>query len=283
MGQDRASLRLDTSIPRVWRSPDELQFGVDVPLLTLEHVTTVQERLIAALDGGVTMQGLEMLARRAKAKPTEAADLVRTLQPVLGGVAVVPPANLRIHVTGEDHAAALIAHLLRLSGAEPVTCAAGERTAPDVVVLVSDYVITPERAGRWMRRDIPHLPVVFGERRVRIGPLITPGKGPCVRCLHLAATDADAAWPAIATQLSGRSAPSHGPRLDLDAAMVAVAALLGLAGVCEPPDVFHSVTLSVDGRRTRSVHRRHPRCGCATLPGNEKECDRPADRILQPS
>ncbi len=56
--------QLDPRIPRVWRTPTDLQFGVDRQLLVLHDVTAAEERLIADLEHGVTRDGLTALAGR---------------------------------------------------------------------------------------------------------------------------------------------------------------------------------------------------------------------------
>ena len=61
-------------------------------------------------------------------------------------------------------------------------------------------------------RDVPHLAVVFDDDGARVGPLVEPGAGPCLRCLDLGRRDADPAWPAIAAQLAGRPAATGRPR-----------------------------------------------------------------------
>ena len=85
-------------------------------------------------------------------------------------------------------------------------------------MLVGHYVLEPARHRRWLRRDIPHLPVVFSDGEIRVGPLVEPGHGPCLYCLELARVDEDPAWPAIACQLVGRDAPTETARASIDVA-----------------------------------------------------------------
>lgn len=290
MDTNTASVRLDPAIPRVWRTPTDLQFGVDVPVLLLHQVSSAQERLIAALDGGVTPGGLEMLAQRAGADAGTASRLLETLGPVLERPPAEPAADApRIVIRAHGTAGAILAHLLRLAGYEP-DCgegppedAAGPQPPAVAAVLLADFVIDPREAGYWLRRDVPHLPIVFADSGVRVGPLVRAGEGPCIRCLQLAATDSDVAWPAIATQLAGRTAPSHSGDLDLDAAIAAVSVIRARPGCAWQVDSTHSVLLGRAGRFSVRHHRRHPRCGCAALPGSARALEVGADPIPQPS
>ena len=60
-----------------------------------------------------------------------------------------------------------------------VRVAVGASTPPtttcDLGIAVGHYVLDPESYGFWLRRDLPHLPVVFGDDSVTIGPLVEPG------------------------------------------------------------------------------------------------------------
>ena len=145
--------------------------------------------------------------------------------------------------------------------------AAGPAT-PDLAVIIGRFAIEPARYRRWLNRDVPHLPVVFGDREVRIGPLVEPGRGPCLFCLEQARVDADPAWPAMASQLTHRPAPTESPRRGLEVA-VRVAGIVQdrvLSGRSE----LAGVSLSIDaasGRITRRAHRPHERCACRALSG----------------
>jgi bacteriocin biosynthesis cyclodehydratase domain-containing protein len=140
---------------------------------------------------------------------------------------------------------------------------------PDLAVLVDHFVFAPERHGRWLRRDVPHLPVLFSDAEVRVGPLVEPGAGPCLTCLELERVDDDPAWPAIACQLLHRTAPTETPRLSIQAATAA-------AGIVHDrlfarSNEYTAASLAIDGESLtvrRRAHRPHGRCGCRFLPEN---------------
>src|SRR3954453_14492800 len=76
-------LALDPRIPRVWRTPHSIQFGVDDPVLVLDGVSAADERMLVALAAGVTADGLQLVADRARAPDTAVATLLERLAPVL--------------------------------------------------------------------------------------------------------------------------------------------------------------------------------------------------------
>lgn len=56
-------LRLDPRWPLVWRTPTSVQVGIDPPLVILDPISELEERLLAAIAVGVSESGLAMLAR----------------------------------------------------------------------------------------------------------------------------------------------------------------------------------------------------------------------------
>ena len=197
-------LKVGAGVPLVWRSPSSLQFGVDVPLVVLDDVDEGTDRLVAALVGGISQSGFDMMARSVGMPAESATELLARLAPVLEGEAVAEPATMaRVAVSGDGPLADAVRRMLRADG----VLAESDPSAPDLAVVVAGWVISPEDHGSWLRRDIPHLPVVIGDGGVTVGPLVEPGNGPCLYCVQLTRTDDDPAWPAIATQLWNRPTP----------------------------------------------------------------------------
>jgi bacteriocin biosynthesis cyclodehydratase domain-containing protein len=140
---------------------------------------------------------------------------------------------------------------------------------PALAVLVDHFVLAPVRHGRWLRRDVPHLPVVFSDAEVRIGPLVEPGAGPCLTCLEFERVDDDPAWPAIACQLLHRTAPTETTRLSIEAATTAAGIVHDR--VFAASNEFAAASLAIDAESLgvrRRAHRPHERCGCRFLPEN---------------
>jgi hypothetical protein len=145
---------------------------------------------------------------------------------------------------------------------------------PDLVVLAAVGAISPEAGEPWLRRGIPHLPVVVQGHRVQVGPLVVGGgDGPCLSCLDLHRCDRDAAWPALLSQLTARGPlrPSAPVNLEgtlgamtIGAAAMIVHTCLDGQPVCEGLSLELSLPWpTVQTRRWIT----HPMCDCT--PGHE--------------
>lgn len=254
-------LRLDPQLPVVWRSPTSLQFGVTRPSVVLTDLSLATEKLIAALTAGISRSGLIMTARAAGATEADVDALLTRLRPAMLRESPPPPAPVVVAGTGllADRLAALLA------GAQvPVqlarTTAAAEAAQASFAVVIGHYVLDPALHSLWLRRDVPHLPVILGDESVAIGPLVEPGHTACLRCLQLHARDADPAWPAIASQLWGRRSPAETELVASEAA--AIVARVVLAGW---PASDQLVVSAVTGEQTRRAFAVHPDCGCLAL------------------
>lgn len=241
-------LKLADGVPVVWRSPAAIQVGADRPLIVIDDVSAAHERLLAALEAGVSETGFRMMARTAGEDPQRLLD---RLGPALARVDEPRP---RAAVYGSGPLAEELVRQL------------GRADDPELVVLVGAWVLAPAEHGVWLRRDVPHLPVVVGDD-VIVGPLVRPGAGPCLHCVDLARRDADPAWPAIATQLHGRPAPV------LSRTAVAEAAAFAVRRLGEDPAGAAPGTSwrldPRDGSVSVAGWERHPECSCAAPPGSD--------------
>jgi hypothetical protein len=153
-------------------------------------------------------------------------------------------------------------------GAEATEPGKTPAARPDLAVLLGTPV--PELGASLMRDRIPHLAASAGEAIGVVGPLVLPGKSACLRCLDLARTDRDPAWPLILAQLAGR--PADPPACDaaLAAAVAAQAAAQALAFIDRPsrigPVTNGTLELVLPSwqwrRRTWQLHRD---CACGRL------------------
>jgi bacteriocin biosynthesis cyclodehydratase domain-containing protein len=272
-------LRLDPRYPLVWRTPDTIQLGVDRPLAVVPGVTAPLESVIAALRVGVPRSGALMLGREAGATDAAILALLRALAPALREDQSDPEHEKQpdgalpvVCVDGAGITADRIRALLRELGLGVVAVATLEQPTgpePDLAVLLDHFVLAPGRHGRWLRRDVPHLPVLFSDTEARLGPLVEPGAGPCLTCLELERVDADPAWPAIASQLVHRNAPTETVRLSIEVA-TAVAGMVH-DRVFAASNQFAAASLAIDAGTLsvrRRAHRPHERCGCRFLPEN---------------
>ncbi|MCU1546497.1 MAG: hypothetical protein JWP30_1597 [Homoserinimonas sp.] len=264
-------LHIDPRFPLVWRTPSSLQFGVDQPPVVIHNVTNAQERVIAALIAGVTPSGLQLVLSGAGGSAHDLSTMLRVLQPILMSASVPKSAarTVAIYGTGSTvsrlRAALTHARLGIVAPSEPA----------DIGVLVTHYVTEPELFGVWLRRDVPHLPIVFGDTGVRIGPMIEPGTGPCLYCLERHRTDADASWPAIASQLWGRRSTVEDAVVSGEVVAIAtrlVAARLGGSVAMAATSIHLDATT---GKTRRREWKQHPECGCAALPRTDSAAGLP--------
>ncbi|MFC0682229.1 TOMM precursor leader peptide-binding protein [Lysobacter korlensis] len=256
-------VRLDPKVPVLWRTPTSLQIGLDPARVVMTDVSPLQERLLAAVVTGTTELALETLAGRSEFARDEVRRLLDTLDPVLERPSPAPRAH--VAVCGPGPTADRIATLLGAEGIR-VSLARDERTAAtldaNAAVLVGYFVLAPWHLSFWLRRDVPHLPVVFSDTGVRVGPVLIPGDGPCLYCLELAHIDEDPAWPALATQLLGRRGHAETALLSTEAAVLAVRGVL--AALTDKPDRQQdSVVLRLSGSSTRHAVARHHGCLCS--------------------
>lgn len=255
-------LRIDPRFPLLWRTPQSLQFGLDRPSVVLEAVSHADELVIAALVAGVSRSGVEMIGHSAGLDDVALAALLHTLEPAFEHpVSRTAPASAV--VTGSGETAQRVRRLLIEAGVDVLHDEPD--ASPEIAVIVAHYVIEPEDHGRWLRRDIPHLGVVYGDRAVSIGPIIRPGIGPCLYCLELHRTEADPSWPAMASQLWHQ-------RTRIESSLVAGEVAAEVARRVLARRVVHriqpltSIELdAVTGERMLREWSRHPACGCTAL------------------
>jgi hypothetical protein len=256
-------LKVRAGVPLVWRSPSSLQFGVDAPLAVLEELDSGTERIVAALVSGISRSGFDMMARSLGLTTEASTELLARLDPVLefeGGAAAHP--NRAV----VDGIGPLAGELRRLLAERGVLADPGER-APGLAVIVAGWLVAAEDHGTWLRRDIPHLPVVIGDSGVTIGPFVDPGSGPCLYCVQLTMTDEDAAWPAIATQLWSRAAPELGELPLVEAAAFAARRIAERLST-GPAATLGAATTSwrldaATGELSSRGWTRHAECRCA--------------------
>ncbi len=260
-------LRLDPRYPIVWRTPTALQIGAEHPIARLDGITPALEHLLGAVMAGTSRKQLEVLAARVGARPSEVDRFLSDITPAL----LAPEPHSRRPgwiVDGEGKTADGIRSLLR-SSEFPEATGADPAGPPELAVLVSTHVIDPRRYVRWLSLDIPHLAVIYTDIGVQIGPLVEPGAGPCLHCLARERTDADAAWPVMASQLLGQ--PSLAEQEPLISEVSARAARIVTARLGNGSNDLVSASLRIDGFRVSgslTAHRPHPECGCRSLSEN---------------
>ena len=261
-------LKLDPRWPVVWRTPHSAQVGIDPPKAVLENLTLAQERMLSALILGISAPGMKLLREDT---PGERDRLLDALAPALSR-APSGATEPVVAISGRGTLVAALSELLGRSGVR-VLLTPDHRPPDDLdpaaAVLVDRWVLTPDIQSHWLRRDVPHLSIVFSDTGVTIGPVVRPGVGACLRCIELHRTDADPAWPAIASQLHGLGGGAETPILAAEAAAIAFRMLMTALGEpLTPGGRTGGESIHIDaesGERTVRHWMQHPECGCGGI------------------
>lgn len=198
----RPSLR--PGAPLLRRDATHLQVGTSPGIVLVDRPGLLP--LLRLLDGARDVARLEELA--PSRFPDLAGCVPALLQELLACGAVVDAGRPRrtayeMALQHDPGAAGLV------SATRTLLASCGLRRLdspePDLLVLASEG--EADRAGfeRATLLRIDHLPVVVDEDRVRIGPLVSPGRTPCVGCHDRHRADWDPAWPALVHQLGRRT------------------------------------------------------------------------------
>lgn len=186
--------RLPPHRPVVWRTPDSLTIGVDSPALAVTDVPDAASPLLHALQEGVSHTGFVIMAEQLGLTRIEATDLLEQLIPACEKKPSEP--TLTVQVLGDSRAMTPLGQ--RLSQIAALTHKVSEA---DCVVVVADYVFHPEWIRSLSHGETRHIPVLFSDLTVSIGPVITPGHTPCMYCLFGPPGEADAEWLSVQSQL----------------------------------------------------------------------------------
>lgn len=114
---------------------------------------------------------------------------------------------------------------------------------PELLVIVSYGEAARSVFEQASLLGLDHLPVVIDEDRVRIGPLVRPGRTPCVACHDLHRGDWDPAWPVLLLQLGHR--PPH----------AMPSGLAGLTRHAAAVEVAAEIVAALEGDGSRTVGR----------------------------
>jgi hypothetical protein len=231
--------------------------------------------LLLSLDGA---RDLDALRRRARREiPDLDVDVADALAPLISAGLVVdtgPPArpSLRVHLAHDQpsiHLARTVSALLTRTGVEVVPDA-------DLVVIVSSGEPDRTALADAVRCGVTHLVVVLDSDVVRIGPLVVPGRTPCVGCTDLHRSTWDPGWLALVPQF-GRTLPrtmametppaSVGLTQHVAAAEIAATCLEFAEGPVHSRNRPGQIRIVGPDRKVRvGGHAAfHPRCPCALL------------------
>ncbi|MGN6301389.1 MAG: hypothetical protein ACTHN8_09910 [Angustibacter sp.] len=187
------------------------------------------------------------------------------------GVALVAARTRRhVLVDGAGQLGDAIATTLAAAGVGTVSRARGPQTPrADVHVLVRTDAVDVCEADALVATDQVHLAVLGCADHVVIGPMVLPGRSPCLRCLDLHRADRDPAWPHVVAQLVRQragTAPRETASTVLAAGLAALQVLAQLDGCAAPASVGRTLEVVLpDGLVERRRWRPHASCGCQAL------------------
>jgi hypothetical protein len=291
--------RIDPALPLVWRTPADLQLGATAARVVLRDAGALETGLIAALRHGASIETLRTIGAGLGGRPEEVERVLAALRPafepergraasVVDAGADAPPV---VAVDADGAVGARLTADLAVLGydvvdvsradAPPATAGAAPDDRPALAVVAATWAVRPARHLPWLRRDVPHLAIVFDDTGARVGPLVEPGRGPCLRCVDLSRRDDDPAWPVIAAQLAGRRAATLTERAAIEVVALAVAVIDDRLAHDSVALSDASLTLSRERpgappRRRR--HAPHPECGCRAPGGTVTAPVRPDGR-----
>jgi len=295
---DQSALRWQTaSTVLVGRAPDHVVVaGVDEPCVAwmrgLDGTRTLDEALamapsrevglilLRALVDGHCRDDAALAPGVARRRSVAARDVLARRRPeviTLYGaaahalLALDRRATIPVHVLGNPQIAERIVGALRTIGHYVVAGDPDER-AGLIVWCTSDDPDAIAEHG-WTHTHA-HLSVAVTGRVASIGPLVVPGRTPCLRCAFLGRVDRDEHWPRIASQIT------HAPAHRVDDALVALVTAWSVVHIRSAIDVGLTALRSTDalpplallGQRIDmrlpegDIHARridvHPSCGC---------------------
>ncbi|MGC3952685.1 MAG: hypothetical protein QM804_00250 [Propionicimonas sp.] len=270
--------RLTRQLPLAWRGSGVLQLGLDEGLV-LQGVPDELPQAIWALAEPRSLTELERLTP-ALGEPWLSWLLARLT--TAGLVTTEPELPAAIGLLGAGRLADTLAAALAKAGPIDLTRAAHTRPRgrrrltgplphwseavaglPPVVVVATDTQ-EPDRAvtDALARTGRTHLVVRLEADRAVVGPLVLPGRTPCVRCHDLLRCHYDRAWPLLVAQLC-HDRPAPDPVLLGWAVSTAVVQLRCLLAGGEPDATGRTLELgSADHVLRVRDWQVHPGCGC---------------------
>lgn len=247
--------RLDPRYPVLWRDGTTVQFGVE-SLVRLEVTGAWMEPLLQKLQAGIRRSAFDVVAHGIGAPRDAARQMLERLRPVL--VDDAPPTP-PVWVDELNIADGRVAQRMRQALGDEGIGEAPRGAQGAVAVVAIGGAAAALQLAPYLRDDVPHLPIGFEQQAALIGPLVVPGRTPCLSCRDAHERRRDPAWPTLHAQLVGRS-------VSIGAAQIVHAAALAARILRTPtPSAGLKVRVSPDGRHAWRSVRHHAECPCLEL------------------
>lgn len=264
MGMSNTVYRIKSGRPLVWRTPSSLQVGVDPPVIRLDDIPDAASPLIYALQDGISSEGYLGLASQLRVPLAEAQRLRVTLEPSFCLPVVTPPTP--VVVTGMSATTTHCAEALIRLGIPARRSDNLNAKGDEVVALLADYLIDPQWPSQLGPGTTPHLPVIFSDQTIAVGPLIVPGETPCLSCREMQLREREPHWLSIGSQLWSTPSPlatSEGATVAATLIAWSIGAF-SWNGVDRPPG--HYALWDAPSREVTVAHLDfHPQCRCRGL------------------
>lgn len=247
--------RLDPRYPLLWRDESTVQFGLE-GIVRVEVVGAWVELLLNRLQAGIRLSAFDVVAHGVGAPRQDARRMLAALRPVLiEDAAPAPP----FWVEGINLVDGRGQERLRQSLIDEGLDEADPRSDGAVAVVMVGGAAAALQLAPFLRDDVPHLPIGFERDAAVVGPLVVPGRTPCLSCRDAHERDRDAAWPRLHAQLVGSATP-------VTSARIALAASLAARILRTPtPSAGLMVRVSPGGRHVWRSVRHHGGCPCLEL------------------
>lgn len=273
------------------RDPHTLQLGLDWPGLAILRDSPGIRAVLYAIDG---CRDAESVIRTAETQETTREEAAEALADLVAAGAVVDQAatprgpaseagwaslwllagpdrdprdllRRRVSCTVAVQGAGAVAEASSAALASTDVRMTEEVAGADVVILASDQEPVRARADPVMRSGQAHLWVFVRELVGVVGPYVSPGCLPCLRCVDAARAELDPAWPTLLEAAAARPlvVPACDPALSgLVGAWAAHEVAVWASGV--RPQSWSAVIEVPHGFGPMETVRfePHPRCGC---------------------
>lgn len=247
--------RLDPRYPLLWRDERTVQFGLEGALQVDADEPWV-EVLLSRLRVGIRPGSFDLVAHGAGAPRAAARALLEQLGPMLVDD---PPPTPPIRVEGVQLSDGRTRERMRQALSENGLRSAAAHASDAVTVVLVEGAAAAVQLAPFLREDAAHLPVAFEQEAFTVGPLVVPGRTPCLTCRDAEETRRDPAWPLLHAQLVARSAVVDQVRISRAADLV--------GRLLRAPQTSAGLLarVSPDGRLSWRTVPHHEECPCLCL------------------